>query len=89
MNLYNFLFYFALPVNGLAFLLIFIRLFKGPTVADRIVALDLLITVGIGAIALFSMIIKEPLLMDVTMILALIGFLSTVGFSYYLEKTSK
>ncbi|HLU18215.1 MAG TPA: cation:proton antiporter [Edaphocola sp.] len=89
MSLYKILFFFALPVNCIAMALVFIRIYKGPTVFDRIVALDLLITMGIGSIAIYSIITKQPLFLDVAMILALIGFLSTVAFSYYLEKRKK
>lgn len=73
-------------MNCIAMILVFIRIYKGPTIFDRIVALDLLITMGIGSIAIYSIISDQPLFMDVAMILALIGFLSTVAFSYYLEK---
>lgn len=86
MTLFNFLYYFALPINAIALVLVFIRLYKGPTVSDRVVALDLLITTGIGGIALYSVVTDQAILMDVAMILALIAFLSTVAFSYYLEK---
>lgn len=86
MSLYSLLYFFALPVNCIAMILVFIRIYKGPTIFDRIVALDLLITMGIGSIAIYSIISNQPLFLDVAMILALIGFLSTVAFSYYLEK---
>jgi multicomponent Na+:H+ antiporter subunit F len=86
MTLFDFLYYFALPLNCISLVLIFIRLYKGPTVSDRVVALDLLITTGIGGIAIYSVVTDQPVLMDVAMILALIAFLSTIAFSYYLEK---
>jgi multicomponent Na+:H+ antiporter subunit F len=59
---------------------------KGPSISDRVIALDLLITTGIGIIAIYSIISDEDTFLDIAMILALIAFLSTVSFSYYLEK---
>jgi multicomponent Na+:H+ antiporter subunit F len=54
-----------------------------------VIALDLIITTGIGIIAVYSIITNQPAFLDIAMILALIAFLSTVAFSYYLEKRNK
>jgi multicomponent Na+:H+ antiporter subunit F len=70
----------------LSVLLIFYRFLKGPSISDRVIALDLLITTGIGIIAVYSIIMNQSTFLDIAMILALIAFLSTVAFSYYLEK---
>lgn len=89
MNLYDYLYYVLLPVLGFSVMLVFIRFYKGPTISDRVVALDLLISIGIGIIALHSIITEQPTFLDNAMILALIAFLSTTAFSYYLEKRKK
>lgn len=86
MNTNDFLLYFVLPVLGISLLLVFIRFFIGPGIVDRVVALDLLITIGIGVITIYSIRTDQPTFLDVAMILALIAFLGTVAFSYYLEK---
>ena len=86
MTLYNYLLYFILPVLSLSTILVFIRFLKGPNIADRVVSLDLLVTIGIGAIAIYSMLSDQGTFLDIAMVVALIGFLSTVAFSYYLEK---
>ncbi len=86
MNLHDYLYYFILPILTFGVILVFIRFFKGPTISDRVVALDLLITIGIGIIAMYSIISEQPTFLDIAMILALIAFLSTTAFSYYLEK---
>jgi multicomponent Na+:H+ antiporter subunit F len=65
------------------------RFLKGPSIVDRVIALDLLITTGIGIIAVYSIITNQPTFLDIAMILALIAFLGTVAFSYYLEKRNK
>lgn len=89
MNLYNFLYYGILPVLAFSVLLVFIRFLRGPSIVDRVIALDLIITIGIAMIGIYSVITNEPTFLDIAMILALIAFLGTVAFSYYLEKRSK
>lgn len=85
----NFLYYIILPVLMLSVVLVFIRFFKGPDLSDRVVSLDLLITIGIGIIAIYSIVADQPTFLDMATILALIAFLGTVAFSYYLEKREK
>jgi multicomponent Na+:H+ antiporter subunit F len=86
MNLYNYLLYFILPVLSLSTIFVFIRFLKGPNIADRVISLDLLVTIGIGSIAIYSVLTGQSTFLDIAMVVALIGFLSTVAFSYYLEK---
>jgi multicomponent Na+:H+ antiporter subunit F len=89
MSLYEYLYYIILPILSISILIIFVRFLKGPTLSDRIVALDLIITAGIGIIAVYSIHTNQPTFLDIAMILALIAFLGTVAFSYYLEKREK
>ncbi|WP_343701935.1 cation:proton antiporter [Chitinophaga sp.] len=86
MSLNNYLFYVILPMLCLAVVLVAYRFFKGPSIVDRVIALDLLITIGIGIITIYSIMTKQSTFLDDAMILALIAFLGTVAFSYYLEK---
>lgn len=89
MNLYNFLYFFVLPVLSLSVILVFVRFIIGPSIVDRVIALDLLITIGIAIIAVYSIITNQSTFLDIAMILALIAFLGTIAFSYYLEKREK
>ena len=89
MNLHNYLLYFILPVLSLSTVIVFIRFLKGPNIADRVIAFDLLTTIGIGTIAVYSILTGNSTFLDIAMVVALIGFLSTVAFSYYLEKRKK
>ncbi|MCP9198942.1 cation:proton antiporter [Gramella sp. GC03-9] len=86
MTLEDYLYYIILPVLVISAVLIFWRFIKGPSIADKIISLDLIITTGIGVIAIYSIVYDHSTLMDVALILALIAFLSTVALSYYLEK---
>lgn len=81
--------YFVIPVIALSILLIFIRFTAGPTIEDRIVALDLLVAVGIAFISVFAIDSDSTTILDVGILLAIIGFLGTVAFAYYLERRTK
>ncbi len=66
-----------------AFLLTIVRIVKGPTLPDRILALDMLVAVGIGFIAVIGIKTGFFLYIDVAIALGLIGFLATVAFARY------
>lgn len=89
MTLYDYLNYVIIPILSFSTLLVFIRFLKGPNLSDRVIALDLLITIGIGIIAIYSITNDKATFLDIAMILALIAFLGTVAFSYYLEKQKR
>lgn len=89
MNLYDYLYYIILPLLSISLVFVFVRFFKGPTIIDRVIALDLIVTIGIGIISVYSIIYDQPNFLDIALILALIAFLGTVAFTYYLEKRDK
>lgn len=89
MTLSQYIDFVILPILLVSLVLVFIRLYKGPQVVDRVVALDLLITIGIGIITVYSISTKQFTFLDVALILALIAFLGTIAFSYYLERKEK
>jgi multicomponent Na+:H+ antiporter subunit F len=89
MTVNEFLYFIILPMLTVSVLLVFYRFLLGPSLSDRVVALDLLITIGIGVIAVYAILTDQSSLLDIAMILALIAFLGTVAFSYYLEKREK
>ncbi len=76
----------VLGVLGLGLLVAFVRLARGPSVADRVIAFDLMVSLGIGIMATFAIATGQPILLDVAIVLALIAFLGTVAFAYYLER---
>lgn len=69
-----------------AFLLTFVRLARGPSLPDRIVALDLIGVLAVGVIAVYSIAVEQAMLVDVAIVLAVVAFLGTVAFAYYLER---
>jgi len=75
----------VLPALGLAIVAAFVRLVRGPTLSDRVVAFDLLAAIGIGVLAADAVATDQPVLLDVTVVLALVSFLGTIGFAFYLR----
>ena len=78
--------YVVLPVLGIALLLALLRLWRGPRMPDRVVALDLMVTLGLGIIAAYAIGTDQATLLDVALVLALISFLGTTAFAYYLQR---
>lgn len=89
MTLNTYFDYVIFPILIISVILVMIRLFKGPQVVDRVIALDLIITAGIALITAYSIRSMESVLLDVAMIFALIAFLGTIAFSFYLDKQIK
>lgn len=76
----------ALAMTGLAIVLAVLRLIRGPSLPDRVVALDLISILVAGATAIYAVRTGESVFLDVATVLALIGFLGTIAFATYIEK---
>ncbi len=63
-----------------------IRLFLGPSMADRVVALEVIASILIGLLATYAVYYRVPQALDVAMVLALTGFLAAIGVSRYLVR---
>lgn len=77
-----------LALGGLAIaaLLSFVRILRGPTAHDRVVALSNLGSTVIGLVGAYAIRQEEVLLLDALIVFALLGFISTVAFARYLER---
>ena len=64
----------------------FLRLIKGPTVADRTVALDVMTIIAVSVIVYIAAISSRIIYLDVAMVYALISFLGIVAIARYLER---
>jgi multicomponent Na+:H+ antiporter subunit F len=74
---------------GVALFLAFLRLVRGPTLPDRVVALDLIAVLTVALIALYAIATNERILLDTAIVLALISFLGTVALARYLERRAQ
>ena len=76
----------AYTLLSAALVIALVRLIKGPTLPDRVVALELMASLTVGFIGVYAVSSERGAFLDVAMVLALIGFIAAVGFSRYLEK---
>lgn len=70
---------------SLALLLSFIRLTRGPSFPDRVVALELIAAIVVGFVGVHAIDTGVPSLLDVAIVIALTAFLAAVGFARFLE----
>jgi multisubunit Na+/H+ antiporter MnhF subunit len=62
------------------------RVWRGPSPADRLQAIDAATTLLIGIIVMLALIQHESMLIDVGIALAAFGFVGTVAVSRYLSE---
>jgi multicomponent Na+:H+ antiporter subunit F len=78
--------FIALSMMSIAILLAVMRLIRGPSLPDRVVALDLIAILVAGFTAIYAIETNHAVFLDVAIVLALIAFLATVAFARYVEK---
>ena len=78
----------ALALLTIALILGIVRLVRGPTLADRILSLDLITTLAVGYIATIAIKTSFTLYLDIAIAIALLGFLSTIALARYLIKAA-
>lgn len=64
----------------------FVRLAKGPTLADRVVALDMMTVIIVAFCGLYAIFSGVTAFLDVGIVLALVGFLATVALARFAER---
>lgn len=67
-------------------LLAVVRLLKGPTLPDRVVAIDLIATQSVAMLASAAIAFDEPALLQPALVLTLIAFVGTVAFARYVAE---
>ena len=73
----------ALVLLGLALLVSVVRIIIGPTLSDRVLALDLMTVVAMGFVGAIAIRTGQMLYLDIAIALALLGFLATVALARY------
>ncbi|KXZ13372.1 cation:proton antiporter [Bacillus nakamurai] len=84
--MFTFILQLSLGIMAVSTLLYVIRVIKGPTVPDRVVALD---AIGINLIAmtaLVSILLKTTAFLDIILLLGILSFIGTIAFAKFLEK---
>jgi multicomponent Na+:H+ antiporter subunit F len=76
----------AIHLLGVALVFTLIRLVRGPTLPDRVIALDLVATTVVGITVVDAILTHEYQFLRAAIALALVSFLGTVAFAMYLQK---
>ncbi|PIK31522.1 Na(+)/H(+) antiporter subunit F [Bacillus siamensis] len=84
--MFTFILQLSLGIIAVSTLLYVIRVIKGPTIPDRVVALD---GIGINLIAmtaLVSILLRTTAFLDIILLLGILSFIGTIAFAKFLEK---
>lgn len=73
----------ALLLLSVAVMLTLIRLVRGPSLPDRILALDMLSTLSISLVGVFVLRTGALLYLDIALAICLVGFLATIALARY------
>lgn len=65
-----------------------VRLVLGPSLPDRVVALDLASVLVVGFVGVFAVVTREAAYLDVSIALALVAFLGTVALARFVERAA-
>jgi multicomponent Na+:H+ antiporter subunit F len=76
----------ALVTLGVSLLFAVVRLVKGPTLPDRIVAMDLIGVLVVGLIVVLAASTRVRATLDAAVVIALIGFVGTVAYATYVQR---
>jgi multicomponent Na+:H+ antiporter subunit F len=76
----------VLTMLAAAALIAFVRLLRGPSLPDRVVAIDLIGVLSVGLIVVISAATGVAALLDVAIVIALVSFVGTVAYARYVER---
>jgi len=78
--------YIAFTFLMMAMIITLVRLLKGPSINDRIAAMDLISSIIMGIILVYAVLIQNAIYFDVPLIISLISFIGTIAVSTYLKQ---
>jgi multicomponent Na+:H+ antiporter subunit F len=76
----------ALLICSISMLGLIYRVIKGPSVADRVIALDAIGVNLIAITALISIVLHSHAFLEIILLIGILAFIGTVAFAKYLEK---
>jgi len=77
--------YIVFSLIGIGVLFAIVRLVKGPSIADRIIALDTVNVIIVGIIALLAVLLENGMYLDIAIAYGILAFLESIVFARYLE----
>jgi multicomponent Na+:H+ antiporter subunit F len=76
----------VLVVLAVALLIVFARLLLGPSLPDRVVAVDLIGVLAVSLIVVSAAVTGERAFLDAAIVIALVGFVAIVAYAMYVER---
>ncbi|WP_373894197.1 Na(+)/H(+) antiporter subunit F1 [Virgibacillus natechei] len=76
----------SLTLFGVAIAIALFRIVIGPSLPDRVVALDMIGVNLVSGMAIISTLLGTKSFLEVILILAILAFISTIAFSKYIER---
>lgn len=73
-------------VITVAVILALIRAVKGPTAPDRVVGVDIMVTITIALMVLLGLFFKRRIYLDVSLIYAVLSFVGVIAVARYLDR---
>lgn len=80
------MFMWAMILLFLSATLTLIRMLLGPTIPDRVVALDAMTTTTAGAMVVYGVITRQVVFIDVALVYAVLSYIATLYIARYLVK---
>jgi multicomponent Na+:H+ antiporter subunit F len=84
--MFEFILQLSLGILAVSTFLYVLRVIKGPSIPDRVVALDAIGINLIGITALVSIMLNTTAYLEVILLIGILAFIGTVAFSKFLEK---
>ncbi|RWR06522.1 Na(+)/H(+) antiporter subunit F1 [Siminovitchia fortis] len=76
----------ALVLFAVAIAIALFRIIRGPSIPDRVVAMDMIVVNLISGIAVISVLLKTKAFLEVILILGILAFISTIALSKFIER---
>ena len=83
----NTLLYLSLLLIALSFIMVIIRFILGKTVADRVIAFDVLTVSSIGMLVILAWLLGRVIYLDVAIVYGILSFIGVIVIAKYLEKS--
>lgn len=76
-------------ILSISILLVLARFIKGPSLPDRVISLDMFTTITTGLLVLISFFLNNYVLLDVSLVYAVLAFISVLIMARYLESSNE
>ncbi|NCC30501.1 MAG: cation transporter [Chloroflexia bacterium] len=86
MSLFETIIAVLMAVTSISLVMTTVRLLIGPTIPDRAAALDLVMGHVAALVALYVIFVRQEILIDALIVIAILGFLGTVAVARYIEE---